>query len=90
MSLLCQVFKSLRQEEMYLYVDRQEGLERVPATLLAKFGDPVEVMTLLLTPERKLARANAAEVLASISERGFYLQMPPTPEELLRREGSGE
>ncbi len=90
MKTLCQIFKSSRQEEMYLYVDRQEGLERVPAALLAKFGDPEEVMTLVLTPQRKLARADAAEVLESISERGFYLQMPPTPEELLRREGSGE
>ncbi len=90
MKTLCQIFKSSRQEEMYLYVDREEGLERVPAALLARFGDPVEVMTLVLTPQRSLARANAAEVLESISERGFYLQMPPTPEELLRRESGGE
>jgi uncharacterized protein YcgL (UPF0745 family) len=75
---------------MYLYVDREEGLERVPAALLTTFGEPVEVMTLVLTPERKLARANAAEVLESISERGFFLQLPPTPQELLRREGNSE
>ena len=78
MKTLCQIFKSSRQAEMYLYVDREKGLERVPAALLSKFGEPVEVMTLVLTPERKLARVSVADVLESISAHGFFLQMPPT------------
>ena len=90
MKTLCQIFKSSRQAEMYLYVDREKGLERVPAALLSKFGEPVEVMTLVLTPERKLARVSAADVLESISAHGFFLQMPPSAEELLRREGNSE
>ena len=44
----------------------------------------------MLDPERKLARADVGEVLASIAEQGFYLQMPPTAAELLRREGTGD
>jgi hypothetical protein len=44
-------------------------------------------MMLMLSPGRKLARADAKEVLREIDENGFYLQMPPTMEELLRREG---
>jgi uncharacterized protein YcgL (UPF0745 family) len=35
-------------------------------------------MTLLLTPERKLARVEAPKVLESIAEQGFFLQMPPS------------
>jgi uncharacterized protein YcgL (UPF0745 family) len=46
-------------------------------------------MTLVLAPERKLARADVAEVLTSIEQRGFYLQMPPTPAELLQSERRG-
>jgi len=33
-------------------------------------------------PERKLARANVAAVLADIERQGFYLQLPPGPTEL--------
>ena len=47
-----------------------------------------ELMVLLITPQKKLARANAVEVLAQIEALGFYLQMPPTSAELLLREGN--
>ncbi|AOS95598.1 Protein YcgL [Microbulbifer aggregans] len=62
---------------MYLYVDKREGLERVPEKLLELFGEPKHVVTMVLTPEKKLARADVEKVLAEIGERGFYLQMPP-------------
>ncbi len=86
MSLLCQVFRSSKKQEMYLYVDKSCGVEGVPDELLARFGELTPVMTLYLTPERKLARADTAVVLASIQDQGFYLQMPPTAAELLARE----
>ena len=63
---------------MYLYVDKQRGIADVPDALLQTFGPPESVMTLLLTPERKLARAEAAAVLDAIEHQGFYLQMPPS------------
>ena len=84
MTLLCQVYRSPKRAEMYLYVDKSRGLQDVPETLLAGFGEPEEVMTLALTPERPLARADAVEVIGNIREHGFYLQMPPTPAELQR------
>lgn len=86
MKVVCQVYKSPRKEEMYLYVDKSCGLEGVPEALMARFGEPEAVMTILLDPGRKLARANTAEVLASIADQGFYLQMPPTAAQLLRRD----
>ena len=73
---------------MYLYVDKARGLDDVPEALLQKFGEPQPVMTLLLGPERRLARADTAQVLAQIEVQGFYLQMPPTPEQLLRGDGN--
>ena len=86
MSLLCQVFRSSRKQEMYLYVDKARGLQDVPETLLAQFGVAAPVMLLHLTPQYKLARADAAIVLASIAAQGFYLQMPPAAAELIARE----
>lgn len=88
MKRLVQIFRSTRKEEMYLYVDKANGLADVPESLLARFGEPAAVMSLMLDPDRKLARANAAEVLEQIEAQGFYLQMPPTAAELLSRDGS--
>ncbi len=84
MKRLCEVFRSSRKAEMYLYVDRARGLEDVPEALLQQFGEPVSVLLLLLEPGRKLARADAGDVLAGIERQGFYLQMPP-PDAVLRQ-----
>lgn len=88
MKQIVQIFRSSRKEEMYLYVEKAKGLEDVPEVLMKQFGEPESVMTILLDPARKLARANTAEVMQNIEDKGFYLQMPPTAAELLRREGS--
>ena len=88
MSLVCQVFKSSRNQEMYLYVEKARGVQDIPDDLMTRFGEPLPVMLLLLTVDHKLARADAAEVLASIERQGFYLQMPPTSAEFLVRESS--
>lgn len=62
---------------MYLYVKREEALSKVPAELRGKLGTLTEVMTLVLTPQRKLARARMEEVLGALNERGYFLQLPP-------------
>ena len=69
---------------MYLFVKKQEGLSRVPEVLLKQFGKPEPIMLLHLDGNRKLARADAAQVVADIGEKGFYLQMPPTTEDSRR------
>lgn len=93
MKRICSIYKSPRKREMYLYVDKREALARVPEALLNVFGAPQHVFDMLLTPERKLAREDAAKVLENIESQGFHLQMPPPeeeyiehlPDELLRR-----
>lgn len=77
---ICEVFRSPRREGMYLYVDKAEGLARVPEHLRQVFGEPESALVLHLKPERRLARADAAEVLAALEDPGFYLQMPPLSE----------
>jgi uncharacterized protein YcgL (UPF0745 family) len=81
MTLLCEVYRSPRREGMYLYVDRARGLAEVPPSLLARFGTPERALVIALTAERRLARADAATVMAAIRERGYYLQLPPQPGE---------
>lgn len=81
---ICTIFKSSRKDEMYLYVDKQEQLTRVPEPLLEMFGKPIQVMDIPLTPNRKLARIeNTQKLLDDLSEKGFYLQMPPPKEDYM-------
>lgn len=84
MRTVCDVYRSPREEEMYLYVDKLEGTAHVPEKLLELFGRPRHLMTMLLTPEKKLARAEAESILEEIRERGYYLQMPPARDDEMR------
>lgn len=77
MKLIVDVLASSRRDGMYLYVERGQDWGELPASLRQAFGSPRPAMTLVLTPERRLARVNAAEVIAAIDARAFYLQMPP-------------
>jgi len=81
---LVKVYRSRKKQEMYLYVNYQEDLTRVPEALLAQFGKPVLAVSLDLQPDRVLARAEASTVLAQIAANGYYLQLPPPPEEASR------
>lgn len=81
MQRICSIYRSAKVEGMYLYVDKTEDLTRVPEELLQRFGRAELAMTLLLTPARKLARFDVAEVLRAIEQQGFFLQMPPRPEQ---------
>ncbi len=85
--MLCQVYRSPRRQEMYLYVEKTQGLVQVPAELLQRFGEPEPIMLVHLDGERQLARVDAAELVEKIEQQGFYLQMPPALAELLRRDG---
>ena len=73
----CWIYKSSRKDEMYLYLAQEDAFDDIPAPLMERFGTPQFVMQLQLTPERKLARAEVASVIAALRENGFFLQMPP-------------
>ena len=76
------VFKSLKKLDTYLYVDKLQNFEELPSGLRDSFGQYELVLEIELSPERKLARADASQVLSDIALKGFYLQLPPTIEEL--------
>lgn len=78
--IICSVYRSSKKDETYLYVEKSRGLACVPEALLDLFGEPQQVMTFLLTEQRRLARASAQNVLQKVSEQGYYLQLPPPSE----------
>ncbi|MCL7419980.1 MAG: YcgL domain-containing protein [Methylobacter sp.] len=74
----CFIYKSLKKEDLYLYIDKKDDFSKVPEMLFNSFGKMAFVMDIELTPERKLAREDAGKVIASLKEKGFFVQMPPT------------
>ena len=84
----CAVYRSDRKAETYLYLAGGLALDDLPEALRGAFGEPVFVMSLALTPERRLARVDAREVIAALRDPGYYLQLPPelsVEEEIARR-----
>jgi uncharacterized protein YcgL (UPF0745 family) len=73
----CLVYKSLKQFDYYLYVNKDEELQRVPDGLKRLLGRLQKVLELELGIGRTLAQADVEEVLRQIEDRGYYLQMPP-------------
>jgi uncharacterized protein YcgL (UPF0745 family) len=79
----CAIYKSLKKDGLYLYLRDREMLAKLPDVLLQNIGNTELVMELELTPERQLARADVNEVIRSLEEKGFYVQMPPRDPALL-------
>ncbi|WP_105103480.1 YcgL domain-containing protein [Microbulbifer pacificus] len=84
MKFLCDIYRSPRKDEMYLYVQKQDGLSKVPEHLRQLFGTPAHVTTMLITPERTLARADVQKVMNALQDQGYYLQMPPAQDDEMR------
>ncbi len=78
----CNVYASTKKAELYIYIDAKAKIEEVVPEAIAKYcGNFRFVMGLLLKADKKLARADAKDVLAAIADQGFYLQMPPGDEQ---------
>ena len=77
MKILCDVYKSARKENYYLYVKAGEGHERVPEALLVQFGEMEKTLTFTLTPERRLAKEDPGQVIRNLQDQGYHLQLPP-------------
>ena len=73
----CVVYKSLKQFDYFLFVKKDEDLDRVPDGLRRILGALEKVMDLELNEKRSLARADVVTVMRQIEECGYYLQMPP-------------
>ena len=82
--MLCSIYKSSKKEGTYLYIPKKDDFSQVPDALMQMFGKPLPVMTIKLDG-RKLAQVDIEKVRASLEEEGFFLQLPPPPENLLEQ-----
>lgn len=81
----CAIYRSRRKQDTYLYLAARDDFSRVPDSLLKLIGEPIHVMDLELSPERRLAQEDVAEVLRNLQERGWHLQMPRQDDPLAPR-----
>ena len=71
------VYKGSRRAETYLYVPEENGFQRVPEDLLTALGTLELVMQIELDERRRLARVDTKEVIKSVSQVGYFLQLAP-------------
>lgn len=72
------VYKSRKKTDTYVYLAARDDVARLPEPLLGQLGPLTFVLEVDITPDRKLAQADAAVVLENLTARGFHVQFPPT------------
>lgn len=81
--MLCAVYRSPKKEQTYLFVKQRDDFSDVPSNLMSTFGTPLLVTLINLATKEKLALADIDKVKTNLSGQGYYLQLPPPPENLL-------
>ncbi len=71
----CYVYRSERKPNSYLMVPTQDDFSALSDELLKLFGEPEYSFNFELSPDRKMAQADAEEVLENFREKGFHLQL---------------
>ena len=84
------VYKSLRKPDTYLYLREKDAFTLVPGALLGPLGRLEFVLSVELTPGRKLARVDADTVRTNLAALGFHLQVPPSMLDPLVAGGVGD
>ena len=70
------VYRSGRKPDTYLYLREKDAFTIVPEAVRAPLGTLDLVLEVALTPERRLARADAEIVRRNLERLGYYLQGP--------------
>jgi len=83
--MLCVIYKSAKKEQTYLFVKTRDDFSAVPDPLMLTFGTPTLVTLTNLATKKKLAFADLEKVKANLKGQGYYLQLPPPKEDLLKQ-----
>ena len=82
--MMCSIYKSAKKPDTYLYIPYDSKFEDLPEGLTQVWGTPELVMHLDLDKRQSLALADINEVKSKLKEEGYFLQMPPSEEEIAR------
>ena len=79
----CAVYRTNKKSGLFLYVAEKGQFGSVPSALMAQLGKPELVMMLPLNNDKSLAAVDKNTLIEHLTEKGFYLQMPPQQEDWL-------
>lgn len=82
--MLCSVYKSSKKDQTYLFVNKRDDFSQVPEALMTIFGTPIMVTVINLATKTTLGFADLTKVKTALAEEGYYLQLPPPKEDLLK------
>ncbi|GAC04644.1 YcgL domain-containing protein [Paraglaciecola chathamensis] len=85
LNLLCAVYKSTKKADTYLYVPGRDDFSRVPEPLMKMFGTPHFIMIMPIKKDRALGQVDIQTLRDELTKNGFYLQLPPPEENLLKQ-----
>lgn len=77
MKAKCSVYKSANKAETYLYLKTGHHIEDLPDGLQQLLGELSQVLQLDLHESSNLAQVKACDVIESLNDQGYFLQMPP-------------
>ncbi|WP_371185434.1 YcgL domain-containing protein [Thalassotalea maritima] len=83
--MICVVYKSSKKADTYLFVTKRDDFSKVPEPLMQMFGTPMLVTLVNLAKRDKLGMADIDKVRVELADNGFYLQLPPPKEDLLKQ-----
>ena len=81
--MLTAVYKSKKKADTFLFIEKRDDFSKVPEPLMAMFGQPQYVMIINLAKRTQLGVADLDTLKQSLSDQGYYLQIPPPEENLL-------
>lgn len=73
----CFVYASQRKANTYLWLQKQNNFEVLPAPLALLLGDLRFVLELELHAERRLPHEDVGVVMDNLRSQGWHLQLPP-------------
>lgn len=79
----CYVYRSERKNDTYVYMKASVETTELPESVTQFMGDLTKVLEVDLS-KKKLANANVEQVMAAIETQGFYLQLPPEIDDVMR------
>jgi uncharacterized protein len=82
--MLCVIYKSPKKAQTYLFIKQRDKFADVPKALMAMFGTPSLVTIINLDNKDKLAMSDINKVRENLNGQGYYLQLPPPQEDLLK------
>ncbi|SEL53772.1 hypothetical protein SAMN05216262_11336 [Colwellia chukchiensis] len=82
--MLCSIYKSAKKAQTYLFINQRDDFSAVPEALMKMFGKPELVTLVNLATKEKLGFAELDKVKAALTEQGYYLQLTPPEEDLLK------